>query len=155
MKVLPTTTKRQNTSHQTHTTIHRKFTLTLNHPSLLNKTTDVVIQQHSRRLLKMDILMSKTCWTHKKWNKIASDIKLVFHSSTWFFLCFNQTFMVRQLYSSTSHSTKWLSIIDTETYFLCTKKYVCHVCVCVIWQGDEFVWQLSLASSYLLTEHVC
>ena len=47
-----------------------------------NKTTDVVIQQHSRKLLKMDILMSETCWAHKKWNKIASDIKLVFHSST-------------------------------------------------------------------------
>ena len=26
--------------------------------------------------------MSETCWAHKKWNKIASDIKLVFHSST-------------------------------------------------------------------------
>ena len=47
-----------------------------------NKTTDVVIQQHSRKLLKMDILMFETCWAHKKWNKIASDIKLVFHSST-------------------------------------------------------------------------
>ena len=47
-----------------------------------NKTTDVVIHQHSRRLLKMDILMSETCWAHNKWNKIASDIKLVFHSST-------------------------------------------------------------------------
>ena len=46
------------------------------------KTTDVVIHQHSRRLLKMDILMSETCWAHNKWNKIASDIKLVFHSST-------------------------------------------------------------------------
>ena len=30
----------------------------------------------------MDILMSETCWIHKKWNKIASDIKLVFYSST-------------------------------------------------------------------------
>jgi hypothetical protein len=30
----------------------------------------------------MDILMSETCWAHKKWNKIESDIKLVFHSST-------------------------------------------------------------------------
>jgi len=30
----------------------------------------------------MDILMSETCWAHKKWNKIASDIKLVFYSST-------------------------------------------------------------------------
>ena len=28
----------------------------------------------------MDILMSETCWAHNKWNKIASDIKLVFHS---------------------------------------------------------------------------
>jgi len=46
------------------------------------KTTDVVIQQHSRKLLMMAILMSETCWTHKKWNKIASDFKLVFHSST-------------------------------------------------------------------------
>ena len=47
-----------------------------------NKTTDVLIHQHSRMLLKMDILMSETCWAHNKWNKIASDIKLVFHSST-------------------------------------------------------------------------
>jgi len=30
----------------------------------------------------MAILTSETCWAHKKWNKIASDIKLVFHSST-------------------------------------------------------------------------
>jgi len=42
----------------------------------------VVIQQHSRKLLMMDILMSETCWSHKKWNIIASDIKLVFYSST-------------------------------------------------------------------------
>jgi len=34
--------------------------------------------QHGR----MDILMSETCWVHKKWNKIASDIKLVYYSST-------------------------------------------------------------------------
>ena len=47
-----------------------------------NKMTDVVIQQHSHKLLMMDILMSETCWAHKKWNKIASDIKLVFYSST-------------------------------------------------------------------------
>ena len=46
-----------------------------------NKTTNVVIYQQSRRLLKMDILMSETCWAHNKWNKIKSDIKLVFHSS--------------------------------------------------------------------------
>ena len=47
-----------------------------------NKTTNVVIQQHSRKVLMMDILMSETCWVHKKLNKIVSDIKLVFYSST-------------------------------------------------------------------------
>jgi len=47
-----------------------------------NNTTNVVIEQNSRKLLMMDILMSDTCWAHKKWNKIASDIKLVFYSST-------------------------------------------------------------------------
>ena len=31
-----------------------------------NKTADVVIHQHSRRLLKMDILMSETCRAHNK-----------------------------------------------------------------------------------------
>jgi len=46
-----------------------------------NNTTNVVIQQNSRKLLMMDILMSETCWAHKKRNKIASDIKLVFNSS--------------------------------------------------------------------------
>jgi len=29
-----------------------------------NKTIDVVIHQHSRKILKMDILMSETCWAH-------------------------------------------------------------------------------------------
>ena len=47
-----------------------------------NNTTNVVIQQNSHKLLMMDILMSETCWAHKKWNKIVSDIKLVFYSST-------------------------------------------------------------------------
>jgi len=47
-----------------------------------NSTTKVVIQQNSRKLLMMDILMSETCWAHKKWNKIASDIKFIFYSST-------------------------------------------------------------------------
>ena len=71
------------THHTKLTTTHRKVTLMLNHPSLQNKTTDVVIHQHSRKLLKMDILMSETCWAdNNKWNKIGSDIKLVFHSST-------------------------------------------------------------------------
>jgi len=51
------------------------------HRTKNNTTTNVVIQQNSRKLLMMDILMSKTCWAHKKWNKMASDIKLVFYSS--------------------------------------------------------------------------
>ena len=59
----PTTPKFQHTSNQEH-------------------TTNVVIQQNSRRLLMMDILMSETCWAHKKWNRISSDIKLVSYSST-------------------------------------------------------------------------
>jgi len=37
---------------------------------------------NSHKLLMTDILMPETCWAHKKWNKIASDIKLVFYSST-------------------------------------------------------------------------
>jgi len=47
-----------------------------------NNTTIVVIQQNSHKLLMMDILLSEKCWAHKKWNKIASDVKLVFYSST-------------------------------------------------------------------------
>jgi len=40
-----------------------------------NNKTNVVIQQNSRKLLMMNILMSETCWAHKKWNKIASENK--------------------------------------------------------------------------------
>ena len=47
-----------------------------------NNMTNVAIQPNTRKLLMMDILMSKTCRVHKKWNKIASDIKLVCYSST-------------------------------------------------------------------------
>jgi len=49
------------TSHQTHATKRHKCTLTLNPPSLQNRTTDVIIQQHSRKLMMMDKLMSETC----------------------------------------------------------------------------------------------
>jgi len=62
----------------TQTQPHRKS----NTDRTKNNTTNVVIQEHSRKLLMMDILMSETCWAHKKWNKIVSDIKLVFYSST-------------------------------------------------------------------------
>ena len=54
-----------------------------------NNTTNVVNQQNSCKLLMMDILMSETCWAHKKWNKITSDIKLVIYSSTVMACCLN------------------------------------------------------------------
>ena len=89
-----------------------------------NKTTDVVIQQHSRKLLMTDILMSETCWAHKKWNKIASDIKLVFHSSTsnlyiifllprlnFVFACSIILATLRPIQSTSAHSIPLESII--------------------------------------------
>ena len=68
-----------------------------------NKTIDVVIEQHSRKLLMMDILISETCWAHKKWNKIASDIKLVFHSSA--VLWYSWQFSALNLLKICVHST--------------------------------------------------
>jgi len=49
-----------------------------------NNTTIVVIQQNSRKVLMMDVLMSEKYWAHKKWNNIASGINFVFYSSTIF-----------------------------------------------------------------------
>jgi len=48
--------------------------LTSNTQQTKNETTNVVIQQHSRKPLMMDIFMSETCWAYKKYNKILSDI---------------------------------------------------------------------------------
>ena len=67
-----------------------------------NKATDVVIHQHSRKLLKMDILMSETCSARNKWNKIASVIKLVFHSSAmWHMFAFLGSVIICPLYKLT------------------------------------------------------
>jgi hypothetical protein len=52
----------------THTTPTQPHRNTNTHRTK-NNTTNVVIQQNSRKLLMMDILMSETCWAHKKWNK--------------------------------------------------------------------------------------
>ena len=49
-------------------------------PRTKNNRTNVVIQQNSRKLLMMDILIYETRWAHKKWKKTASDIRLVFYS---------------------------------------------------------------------------
>ena len=78
----------------------------LKHPSLQNKTTDVVIHQHSCRLLKMDISMSETCWAHNKWNKIASDIKLVFHSSSIYLI---QCPVNKNSFEGTFLNVEWLT----------------------------------------------
>ena len=64
----------------------------------------MVIQQNSRKLLMMDILMSETCWAHKKWNKIASDINLVFYSSI-----VNLMVIVQNNQRYTVHVLKWCS----------------------------------------------
>ena len=41
----------------------------LQHTTNREQKTDVVIQQHSRKLLMIDVLMSETCWVYKKWKK--------------------------------------------------------------------------------------
>jgi len=41
-----------------------------------------VLQAEAQLQHVSDINISETCWAHKKWNKIAGDIKLVFYSST-------------------------------------------------------------------------
>ena len=48
--------------------------LTSNTQQTKNEMTNVVIQQHSCKLLMMGILMPETCCVYKKENKIASDI---------------------------------------------------------------------------------
>ena len=52
----------------------------------------------------MDILMSEACWAHKKWNKIASDIKLVFHSST--IVALFKFFLNREIADTEKHMSK-------------------------------------------------
>jgi len=72
-----------------------------------NNTTNVVIQQNSRKLPMMDILMSETCWAHKKWNKIAGDIKLVFYSSTMYCIL----------------STLWTAVCNFVCVYVCVNCY--------------------------------
>ena len=56
-----------------------------------NKSTDVVIQQHSRKLLKMDILTSETCWAHKKWKKKQVTSNWSFIPQQTYIFCFKST----------------------------------------------------------------
>ena len=82
-----------------------------------NNTINLVIQQNSRKLLMMDILMSETCWAHKKWNKITSDIKLVFYSST-IKLTFHQIFrfVLYRLVTNVTKLTVWMLTIVAEMW---------------------------------------
>ena len=93
----------------------------------------------------MDILMSETCWVHKKWNKIASDIKLVFYSST---------ITMMQLPINTSFEF-CLNNLQRNTSFETTRKFVkihhCHwiitlfCCYRKTWQGQH--WHASRSAS--------
>ena len=110
------------------------------------ETTDVVIQQHSCKLLMMGILMSEACWAHKKWNKIASDIKLVFHSSKIF-----------QIY-------KWTKCFVLPCITRSTERKVVSYCLShILLAGYGFSWVIYLLSkvgnrfedgrSSLVTDH--
>ena len=102
------------------------------HPTK-NNTTNVVVQQNSRKLLMMDILMSETCWPHKKWNKIPSDIKLVFYYSTntmthrpiskrfldFFFNICNLASLFRVLQTSAAYNQIWIMFSNRCFAYVC------------------------------------
>ena len=90
---------------------------------------NISIDRSLRLCWSMDILMSETCWAHKKWNKIASDIKLVFHSSTitmmhgpinigFFFLTF--------VYSSSLHVSSNQVLIIRRVSCINKTSGICH-----------------------------
>ena len=111
-----------------------------------NKTTDVVIHQHSRRLLKMDILMSETCWAHNKWNKIACDIKLGFHSSTvWNCYAIRTVHVLIVVLSSTKCTLRY-TIYDIYQ-LLHVSAPRCHSCGVIITKAYEPTCQCMFCSS--------
>jgi len=97
-----------------------------------NNTTNVVLQQSSRKLLMMDILMSETCWGYKMWNKIATDIKLVFYSSTMYWqdfisnptksvACYVTATQQQTVSTKTRHNyTHQDTVVFTQIYFIPT-----------------------------------
>jgi len=86
----------------------------LQHTSNQEHTTNVLIQQNSRKLLMMDILMSETCWAHKKWNRLASDIKLVF--DTWLNLQKRISFL--RLFRTSKNSPKFTVTVFIKVLFV-------------------------------------
>jgi len=109
-----------------------------------NNTTNVVIQQNIRKLLMMGILMSETCWAHKKWNKIASDIKLVFYSSTITMMHspINVKFVVvgGSTYSSFNNDMPW----QDEFYRYC----VCY-CLKNLINCSHYQWSINISNKAL------
>ena len=57
-------------------------TLTPTHSKPRTESANVVVQQHSRKLLKMGILMPQTCWVSKKKNKNIKWHLVGFYSSS-------------------------------------------------------------------------
>jgi len=87
----------------------------------------------------MDILMSETCWVHKKWNKIASDIKLVFYSSTIPTLVFSFTLTVLWLQGRVTTKEPYFTLMfkpEMWCNFLCelqvTASTTCLFNLCVL-----------------------
>ena len=61
----------------------------------------MVIHQHSRKLLKMDILMSETCWANNKWNKYNKWLQVGF----WFL-----SSLLRYLSEGKCFAQKWENV---------------------------------------------
>ena len=87
-----------------------------------NNTTNVVKQQNSRRLLMLGTSMSETCCAHKKWNKIASDIKLVFCSSIMGMFRF------------------WLKPDNNNTRFMMIYVQLEYLAMVGLWDGRHSLW---------------
>ena len=93
----------------------------------------MVIQQNCRKLVMMDILMSETCWACKKWNKIASDIKLVLYSSTITMMhgpinirCEYMTGEYSLGYYSAKTCTKWCRILGSSCSYSIEMEWLCN-----------------------------
>ena len=93
--------------------------------------TNVVIQQNSRKLLMMDILVSETCWAHTKWNKIVSDVKLVFYSS-------NITMMHGPI------NVGFLNVISQTTFVLCFAFCVVESKFCTLFRASSPYFNLDV-----------